>query len=644
MESSTNTGSKRLVVLLVDDENSHAELIRLAFASGNDKAEIVIGGSLAEARRLIEEIEPDIVIVDWYLPDGSGAELLPGDKERLPYPFVVMTSYGDHANAVDALKAGALDYVVKSEATMLDMPRIVDRSLREWRHIQNHREAKEALAESVRYHRALMDQSPIGLALCRMNGELVDVNPAYARIIGRTVDDVMQLTYWDITPEKYAKDEQRVLAQLRESGRYGPYEKEYIHKDGHLVPVRLSGMILKRFDESFIWSSVEDITEHVRWETEMLRIQKLESIGVLAGGIAHDFNNVFTAIIGNVSLAELHLDRDSEALDFLKRLRAPFNRARQLTHQLLTFSKGGEPLRSVVVAESMIRTSVGLALSESQTKCRFDFGQSDIRIHVDDAQISQAIQNVVLNADQASNRTGELYVSLTTRTVPEGANLPLAPGNYAVIAIRDHGCGIAAEHVNKIFDPFFTTRDGASGLGLSTAYSIVRSHGGHIVIHSRTGQGTTVEVYLLTTDKELRTSGEHNLGLQCAGGRILVMDDEDYVRDTARAMLSEIGYDVDVAVDGADAIEKYKRAHEADSPYDLVILDLTVPAGMGGQDAVSELLAIDENATALVSSGYSNSPVMGQYEKYGFRGVIKKPYRLVELSVAVYHALVAEAN
>ncbi|MCE5244297.1 MAG: HDOD domain-containing protein [Syntrophobacteraceae bacterium] len=382
-----------------------------------------------------------------------------------------------------------------------------------------------------------------------------------------------------------------------------------------------------------------DITEKRRMEQELLKVQKLESIGVLAGGIAHDFNNILSAIIGNISLAKVYSKPGDKVLARLEDAEKASLRARDLTQQLLTFSKGGAPVKKTASIAEMIKDTVSFMLSGSNVRCEFTIPQDLWPVDVDTGQISQVINNLVVNARQAMPGGGTLRVRAENLSEADCRTHPVCIGQYVRISIEDQGTGIAKEDLHKIFDPYFTTKQSGHGLGLATSYSIVTNHGGYIFAESEPGVGTTFHIYLPASSGHLDTEDSAEGEMTSAGGSILVMDDEEIVRQVIGMMLEHLGYEVAYAVDGAEAIELYEKAREAGRPFDLVIMDLTVPGGMGGKEAMQRLLELDPGVKAIVSSGYSSELLSSESRKYGFSGVVSKPYKIEELSEAVSKAL-----
>lgn len=377
-----------------------------------------------------------------------------------------------------------------------------------------------------------------------------------------------------------------------------------------------------------------DITEKLRMEKEWIKVKKLESIGVLAGGIAHDFNNILSAILGNINLALDDAELKDSTRQYLAETEKASLRARNLTRQLLTFARGGEPVKETSSLANVIKDSANFVLHGDKVSCRFDIPEDLWLVDIDQGQISQVIQNIVLNSSQAMPEGGIITISCANLT-SAGERIPLLPeGKFVKIDIRDNGIGISADEVDNIFDPYFSTKQEGSGLGLAITHSIINKHGGHIEVDSNPGVGTRFTIYLPASEKseEQAASSPLSKNEKSSQTQILVMDDEEVVRSVAEAMLRRLGHEVVLAVNGEEAVRLYRQALDNDSKFDLVIMDLTVPGGMGGKDATREILKLDPDARVIVSSGYSNDPIMANFREHGFCSAIIKPYQLQELS------------
>lgn len=378
---------------------------------------------------------------------------------------------------------------------------------------------------------------------------------------------------------------------------------------------------------------IRDITEKKKMAEEILKGQKLESLGVLAGGIAHDFNNLLTAIMGNISLAKMFADSGTKAYGRLADAEKACERATGLTQQLLTFSRGGAPVKKTTSIVQIITDSAGFMLRGSNVKCDFNLQKDLWAVDVDEGQMGQVINNLIINADQAMPDGGIISVTAENVKIASADLLPLPAGRYILISIQDQGEGISPENVSKIFDPYFTTKERGSGLGLATVYSIIKSHQGHLEVESNEGVGTLFRLYLPASEQAVEAveSPASEVSTPAGFGRILVMDDEEIIREIAREVLHHLGYEVDVCGDGKSALAMYREALQAGKRYAAVIMDLTIQGGMGGKETMKALLAVDPAVKGIVSSGYNNDPILAHFREYGFCGMVSKPYTVKEL-------------
>jgi len=385
---------------------------------------------------------------------------------------------------------------------------------------------------------------------------------------------------------------------------------------------------------------VRDITERKRLEEDLIKAHKLESLGVLAGGIAHDFNNLLTGILGNISLAKIMTDPDAKAFKRLDEAEKAVCRARDLTQQLMTFSKGGSPVKKTASIEQIVMDSASFVLRGSNVRCKFAVSEDVWPVEVDEGQMNQVINNLIINADQSMSEGGILEIGIENLTVTPENEMSLTEGRYVKFSIRDHGAGIPEEYLHKIFDPYFTTKQKGSGLGLASVYSIIKNHGGFVGVESRVGVGTTFQVYIPASENGLLECTERKEYLHAGSGKILVMDDEEIIREVAAEILGHLGYNTALCCDGSEAIELYRQAIATKEPFAAVIMDLTIPGGMGGKETMIKLLEIDKGVVGIVSSGYCNDPILSSYWDYGFSGIVEKPYSLDELG-QVLHGLLA---
>jgi signal transduction histidine kinase/CheY-like chemotaxis protein len=384
------------------------------------------------------------------------------------------------------------------------------------------------------------------------------------------------------------------------------------------------------FDDSgevvMVAEYVRNITEQRRLEEELQKTQKLESLGVLAGGIAHDFNNLLTGILGNISMARKTIDPLSKAVRRLDEAEKAVARSQDLVEQLMTFSRGGAPVKKTASIEQIVRDSAAFALRGSNVKCEFAVVGDLWPVEVDEGQMNQVIHNLMINADQAMGSTGVVEVRIDNQAVAPQSEMSLKEGRYIRICIKDHGAGIPDTHIHKIFDPYFTTKAHGNGLGLAAVYSIIKNHEGFIGVHSKEGDGTLFFVYLPSSESGMPQAVESNPAAQPGSSKILVMDDEELIREVATDILDYLGYTAVACSDGKAAIELYQEAAAVGEPFAAVLMDLTIPGGMGGKETIQRLMAIDPNVVGVVSSGYCSDPILSNYRQYGFSGIVEKPY------------------
>ncbi len=436
------------------------------------------------------------------------------------------------------------------------------------------------------------------------------------------------------------------LLNLDHIGRGLPGQNVLLSRDGRERRIADSRAPIRDMESRVMgWVLVfRDISEQEKLEEELLKIRKLESVGILAGGIAHDFNNILAAILGNINLARMYTDPDDRRYNLLDRAEKASLRAKDLTNQLLTFSKGGEPVKKITDIAEIIEDSAEFILRGSNSKCRYLIPDDLLAVEIDAGQISQVVQNIALNASQAMPEGGIIEIACVNvdnrdRVIPVAADWLLR------LTIGDNGGGIAPEQAARIFDPYYTTKEEGSGLGLAITHSIINKHGGHISVESQPGVGTTFTIYLAAVAGHGQIDEVAVESQKLAGcGRILVLDDEEMVREVASEMLTHLGYEVLLAADGREAIDLYRQGRQEGRPIEVFLMDLTIPGGMGGREAVAKLLALDPQIKAVVSSGYSNDPVVANFRDYGFVEVVAKPFRISELGKVIAKVMAVGAT
>lgn len=505
--------------------------------------------------------------------------------------------------------------------------------------VTDRKRSEDALAAEKERLSVTLRSITDGVITVDREGKILMMNEAGEKMTGWTQSEAARHHWRDVLAwfeEGSMKPGPDPFAQILQGGsaRPGTVGGVVHSRDGTewLLDARCSATLDREGNAVGAVLVLQDVGSRRELELELLKTSKLESIGVLAGGIAHDFNNILTAILGNLSLARLTQGLGAEVVDRLLGVEKAALRARDLTQQLLTFAKGGAPVKAVTCLPELVREAAEFVVRGSKVSCSFTFDQTLAAASIDGGQISQVVHNLVLNALQAMPLGGLVRVEGRNVLIRGSEVPPLRPGHYITISFSDEGVGIPKEHLAKIFDPYFSTRKGGNGLGLATAYSILRRHEGLLTVASVLGDGTTFEFYLPASDElPLRVVPSMPADLNGAG-RILIMDDEEPIRLVLGAMLRMYGYEVEIACNGDEAVAKYYSAYASGAAFRAVIMDLTVPGGMGGKEATQRIREIDRRVKAIVSSGYSNDPVMAEYTRHGFIAMIEKPYRAEELA------------
>jgi two-component system cell cycle sensor histidine kinase/response regulator CckA len=471
--------------------------------------------------------------------------------------------------------------------------------------------------------------------------KIILCNPSVQRMFGYTADEVQgqktENLFLDGIP---ASSEYSVAERLEKEGHHislGTGRK----KSGETLPLEIVTAYLGGRKGSVIL--LRDISERKNLEEELLRAKTLESVGILAGGIAHDFNNILMAMTGQISLAKRLVQREDKVYERLSSAETASVRAKDLAQQLLTFSKGGEPVKRIVHIADTLKASVQFSLMGTKITCSYEIDNDLLPAEVDEEQLRSVIHNLATNAREAMPEGGEIFVTARNVDVEGLEGGRLAPGKYVRTTITDTGSGIRQEDLPRIFTPYFTTKGAGTkkgmGLGLAICHSIVRKHGGHITVSSPPGEGATFDIFLPAAKEGVKRAGESKMKSKGEKLRVLLMDDEEMVRNITAEMLEELGCRVTETTDGREALETY-RAHQArGETFDLVILDLTVPKGLGGKEVMPQFLDLDANARVVISSGYADDPVMSRYEDYGFSDVVRKPYNIEELHAVLTRVL-----
>ncbi|RKX84646.1 MAG: hypothetical protein DRP58_06940, partial [Spirochaetes bacterium] len=486
--------------------------------------------------------------------------------------------------------------------------------------------------------RSITEKLNLGIFSYTPDGKLNYANDYLCEKLGYSREEILTKNFIEfIHPDHRQMIIERAKARLGGKEVVENYEIKSIFKDGSIHWLDLSASMVSVDDKVLVLGGIFDITNKKELEKQVFeekeqleKAQKLESLGVLAGGIAHDFNNLLTGIMGNISLINLYMEKkdDAKIEKSLKNIQQVVKRASDLTNQLLTFSKGGSPILKVASLENIIRENTSFVLSGSNVDYNIEIANNLWDVNIDTGQISQVVQNLIINSDQAMQEGGNIEIRLENTNGKDIPNIPgteIPPGEYVQIEIKDTGKGIPKEIINKIFDPYFTTKQTGNGLGLATVYSIIDKHNGYIDLKSTENEGTVFTLYLpkaiiknrgkKSTSQELVIETNSNFS---KSKRILIMDDELLVQKVAEEIFKGLNFKVDLTKNGEEALEKFKESIINGKQYDIVLLDLTIPGGMGGEKTISKILELDPEVYAIATSGYSSDPVMANYKQYGF--------------------------
>ena len=633
-------------ILAVDDNPE--DLVSLQVLLESPCCNVVTAGCGRDALRLLMlEEDFSLILLNVQMPELDGFELafmIRQSKRSADIPIIFLTACDNTGSQqFKGYCLGAVDYLVKPVNPELLKAKVeVFADLRQ-KDLEIQKKSKVLAVANLKLaeaNRKLLERTQV-LELATASGHLGIWDWDVAT--GKVVWDTRMLELYGIAPESFsgrvqafqkalhpedlAGVNEAIRAAIKGEKEYSAIEYRVVHPDGTVRAIKADGLVTRdaRGRAVRMIGLNRDVTELWQARVDMLKTQKLESLGVLAGGLAHDFNNILTAIFGNISLARFQLDGTGTADQRLEDAEHAIGRATDLTKQLLTFARGGEPVKKVITVPGLLREAARFALHGSTADCAFVLEDDLWPVEADGGQLAQVIHNLVLNAVQAMQGGGTVTVG--AKNVSSSATA----GRFVRISVGDEGIGIPEHNLSRIFDPYFTTKPQGNGLGLATSYSIIRKHGGKIRAASTVGAGSTFYISLPASEQRMVSDPSASNAVIHGSGRVLVMDDDASVRSIAQGVLEQLGYAVEVAANGAEALGLYQKRKEEGTPFCAAILDLTIHGGMGGKETVRKLLEIDPGVKAIVSSGYSNDPVMANYRDYGFAAVLCKPYRLQEM-------------
>ncbi len=507
------------------------------------------------------------------------------------------------------------------------------------RDVTRKKTSEQALLASEQRMRAILEANPDPMVMYDLAGHPQYLNPAFTRVFGWNLAELKGNPI-PFVPEDQADVTAQKIAEILEQGSPLHFETQRFTRDRRRLDIHLSAAVIKdtKGVPYGMVVNLRDISKKILLEAQYEQAQKMESLGTLAGGIAHDFNNYLTGIFGYLDLAVTYTENE-KVTEYLSRVLASSDRARSLTRQLLTFSKGGAPVKEDGPLVPFLQETVQFALSGASVSCEFDLARDLWPCCFDKNQISQVVDNIVINALHAMPGGGNIHVRAQNICVQEQDPVALDPGKYVKISITDTGVGIPPRYLKQIFDPFFSTKKAGSGLGLATSYSIVKRHGGMIDVASRPDKGTTFHVFLPALDRPLQKKISKQEENFTGSGPVLIMDDEKMIRDMLAQMLGRMGFVVTAAANGQDAVKLFAAARNSAAPFRAVILDLTIPGGMGGKQAVAQIRKLDHQVPVVVASGYSEDAAIASPQAFGFTAAIEKPFRSSDLATTLSSCL-----
>jgi PAS domain S-box-containing protein len=615
-------------ILIVEDESIVAKEIKITL----QELGYAVSGIVSSGKKAIEKVEeskPGLVLMDIKLKgEIDGIEAAGQINARYDIPIVYLTAYADERILERAKITEPFGYILKPFS---------DRELHSTIEIALYKHRmQQKLIDHAKWLSTTLTSLGDAVIATDEDGCVKFLNPVAQSLTGWTMEEASGRELTDIlniiSSETREVIGNTVMKAIQEAAVVNMANSNVLLIDryGKETPIEDSVAPIKYDKEDSVGAvlSFRDISQRKKMEIDTLRAQILESIGTLASGIAHDFNNLLTAILGNIMLTKMHTKLDDNGWESLIKAEKACDRAKNVTQRLLSFSKGAAPIKKAVAISEVLKNTVTHALSGTRVKCELAIPADLWWVEIDTGQVRQAFHNLLTNALEAMPKGGTVHVQAENITLDPTNSLSLKEGKYVKMTLKDNGCGISREQLVKIFDPYFTTKQSGRGLGLTSTYAIIKNHNGYISADSELGMGTTFFIYLPAAETIPKTKEKEPSKTTERKRKILVMDDDDIVREMCGNMCQWLGYEVELAEDGAQAIELYEKAREIGQPFDAVIVDLIITGGIGGKETIKILREIDPSVKAIVSSGYSDDPLMAEFEEYGFKGIIAKPYKI----------------
>ncbi|MBN2281355.1 MAG: PAS domain S-box protein [Candidatus Marinimicrobia bacterium] len=497
------------------------------------------------------------------------------------------------------------------------------------RDITESKKAAERIRQSEEKYQILVNSLADGIILMDENLNFLLTNPATEKILFTPKEDLAPKTFYDFLDQRNRIVFDKQLHDPEDKIKNFEIDVQRADGENRLLQMTMSSP-LDHGNQKNILCILRDITDIKHMEDELIKADKLESLGLLAGGIAHDFNNILSIINGNVTLAKMSINNKEKLNERLDRIITANERAKQLTQQISTLSKGHSVSKSEISVIRLVNESVSLALKTKKIHHEIDMPEELPFIYADEGQLSQVLNNLLINASHAIDSShGLVRIIVNSQKLEPQNKYALREGQYIQFKVVDNGCGIPEENLKKIFDPYFTTKSHGTGLGLSTSISIIKKHYGALLVESKVNVGTTFTIFIPTTQL---TRTETEVRMAASSGKVLFMDDEETILSIAELFFQKLNYEAVLVSDGMTALDLYQSHYKEGKPFDFVFLDLNIPKGMSGFECSREILKINPDAKIIAVSGNVN---LSEYKDHGFIKALKKPIRIANVQAVM---------